>query len=195
MIVQISLISKILFCMFQLVSCQVSIHYTKRWHNAYYSSLNVDKPSTKKPDTGLHPFLFGSVHGLLRGKMIVDPFWQHLGTRHTWRPFSETQEWKGEQKTSQVFWWTTQWCCSNLTNRLLVVLPALRNWQPVFNTWRNDRCILIVVPCYKNRPLEKFIWIYTCLAGSQCHSPQAFSTLGNLILLPKTNPFHLSVNQ
>lgn len=82
--------------MFQLVGCQASIHYVQRWQIAYHSSINTDIPSTKKPNTGPDPFLFSSAHGLLKEKVIVGPFGQHLDTRHTWRPFSATQQQEGE---------------------------------------------------------------------------------------------------
>lgn len=82
--------------MFQLVGCQVSIRYTKRWQNAYHSSINIDIPPPRNLTQACILFYFASVHELLKGKTLVGPFWQHLENSHTWRPFSETQEWKGE---------------------------------------------------------------------------------------------------
>lgn len=53
----------------------------QRWQNAYCSIVNLDMPSTEKPNTVLHPFLFWFGSWVAKGEDDSGPFLKTPGDR------------------------------------------------------------------------------------------------------------------
>lgn len=144
--------------MFQLVGCHVSIHCMQRWQNAYHSSTNLDMPSTEKPNTDRHIFLFWFTLWVVEGEDCSRPFLKtpgeqaHLETL-SWSPGRERRI-----ENIQSILADPRWCCLNPTDKL----PALRIWQPVCNTWRNDGLTPSTAVCYTS-PREVDLDLHTLI--------------------------------
>lgn len=164
-------------CMFQLVCCQVSIRYMQRWQNAYHSVANMDKPSTQKPNPGLHSFPCQFIVWTVAGEDDSGPFLATPGGQ----AHLETLQWNpGIEKRRENIQGILEDHTGMLRKPDLPVTTNVSSYEELaaslqhLGKWRQ----FTYCSSRLHRPLEKLIGIYSCLAASSVQVFRSFQPCG-----------------